>query len=105
MYIETKNWTAQNDKMPGNARFRVCGTVTVGHPGFNAELSIRASQDKSFALALDLNVTKAEGFFTQVVTDKAVSFELPGDHGHIPKVDIFHDGKLITSITDIVETH
>ncbi|TFF43229.1 hypothetical protein [Pseudomonas sp. RIT623] len=105
MYIETKNWTAQNDKMPGNARFVVSGTVTVGHPGINAELSVRARQDKSLALALDLNVSKADGFFTQVVTDKTVSLELSGDHGNIPKVDIFHDGKLITSITEITETH
>lgn len=105
MYIETKDWTAQNDKMPGNPRLRVRGTVTVGHPGINPELSVRARQDKSFALALELSLKVADGTFVQMVTDKTVDFELPGDHGHIPKIDIFHEGEVITSITDIIETH
>ncbi|CAK18111.1 hypothetical protein [Pseudomonas entomophila] len=105
MKIETNGWVAQNDKMPGNARFRVYGTVTVGHPGVQPTLSLRAVQDKSYALALELTLKAADGIYPQVVTDKAVTFEMPGDHSNIPKVDIFHDGELITSITDIVETH
>ncbi|MDH0730769.1 hypothetical protein N5F23_10000 [Pseudomonas sichuanensis] len=105
MKIETAGWVAQNDKMPGNARLRVYGTVTVAHPGVQPSLALRALQDKSFALALELTLQTQDGIYPQVVTDKAVAFEMPGDHSIIPKVDIFHDGKLLTSITDIIDTH
>jgi hypothetical protein len=33
MSIETKDWTAQIDRMPGAASFRAFGTVTVAHTG------------------------------------------------------------------------
>ena len=105
MLIGTKNWVAQNDKMPGNARFRVQGTVTVGHPGIVPTLSQCAVQDKSHALALEITQHTLEGFFTQSIVDKDVCFEMAGSHDSIREVDIFHEGKLITSITEICETN
>jgi hypothetical protein len=105
MYIQSKDWTARNDKMPGNNAVRVFGTVTVAHPGIQPVLRVRAAQDKSFTLALDLNLQQIEGSVLQVVTDKTVRFELPGVHGFIPAVDIFHEGELITRITDVIVTH
>ncbi|MEX5502858.1 hypothetical protein Q1J61_03610 [Pseudomonas putida] len=105
MIIECKDWQAQYDKMPPGTRLRVNGTITVSHPGIVPVLVKRRMQDKSFALALELKLEHEDGNFTQVVTDKDVRLELPGEPGPIPKVDIFHDGKLIASLTDIIETH
>ncbi len=105
MTIECKNWHAQLDKMPPGTRFRVHGTVTVNHPGIEPVLVKRAKQDKSMALALELELKKKDGNFLQFVCDKEVHLELPGEQGPVPKVDIFHDGKLIATITDIIETH
>lgn len=105
MIIECKDWKAQHDKMPPGARLRVQGTITVSHPGVVPVLVKRAIQDKSFALALELELEHEDGNFMQVVCDKEVRVELPGEQGPIPKVDIFHDGKLIATITDIIETH
>ncbi len=65
----------------------------------------RRRQDKSFALALELELQQQDGNFIQVVCDKEVTFETQDEHGLIPRVDIIHDGKLIASIADIVETH
>ncbi|HDS1815473.1 TPA: hypothetical protein QEM96_000087 [Pseudomonas putida] len=105
MTLETQGWVAQMDHMPGATAFRVSGKVRVGHPGIQPTLSLRKMQDKSFALALELTLETGEGIFPQVVTQKPVSFTMPGDHSNIPKVDIFHDGALITSITEIMVTH
>ena len=105
MIIECKEWHAQHDKMPPGTRLRVHGTVTVSHPGMVPVLVKRAIQDKSMAVALELELQKKDGNFLQVVCDKDVLFEAQDVHGHVPKVDIFHDGQLIACITDIVETH
>lgn len=105
MIIECKDWQAQHDKMPPGTRLRVNGTITVSHPGIVPVLVKRRRQDKSFALALELELQQQNGNFIQVVCDKEVTFETQDEHGLIPRVDIIHDGKLIASIADIVETH
>ncbi|WP_426810129.1 hypothetical protein ABOC32_03315 [Pseudomonas sp. WOUb67] len=105
MIIECKDWQAQYDKMPLGTRLRVNGNITVSHPGMVPVLVKRAIQDKSFALALELELKQEDGNFIQVVCDKQVRVELPDEQGPIPKVDIFHEGQLIATITDIVETH
>jgi len=105
MIIECKDWQAQYDKMPPGTRLRVNGTITVSHPGLVPVLVKPSRQDRSYALALELKLEHEDGYFTQVVTDKDVRLELPDEPGPIPKVDIFHDGKLIASLTDIIETH
>lgn len=105
MIIECKDWQAQHDKMPPGTRLRVNGTIIVSHPGIVPVLVKRRRQDKSFALALELELQQQDGNFIQVVCDKEVTFETQDEHGLIPRVDIIHDGKLIASIADIVETH
>ena len=105
MTLDTNGWVAQMDNMPGATAFRVSGSVMVGHPGIQPTLSVRKMQDKSFALALELTLETDQGIYPQVVTQKPVSFNMPGDHSNIPKVDIFHDGALITSISEIMVTY
>ena len=105
MIIECKGWKAHHDKMPPGTRLRVQGTITVSHAGIVPVLVKRRKQDRSFALALELELQQQDGNFIQVVCDKEVTFETQDEHGLIPRVDIIHDGKLIASITDIVETH
>lgn len=107
MIIETKDWYAQNDLMPSpqGPCLRITGTVVVANPGIEPVLSMRAIQDKSFVLALELTSRELDGIHLQVVTEKSVRFELPGDHRHVPWVTIFHEGRLLTTIKEIEETH
>lgn len=105
MSLKAKGWIAQNDKMPGNARFRVYGTVEVATAAIVPVLVKRAIQDKSHALALELKLENVDALAAQVITERAVCFEMDGDHSNIPKVDIFHDGKLLVSLEEILVTH
>ena len=82
MTLDTKGWVAQMDNMPGATAFRVSGSVMVGHPGIQPTLSLRKMQDKSFALALELTLETDQGIYPQVVTQKPVSFNMPGDQQH-----------------------
>ena len=93
MSLKTKGWIAQNDKMPGNARFRVYGTVEV------------ATSAIVPVLALELKLENVDALAAQVITERAVCFEMDGDHSNIPKVDVFHDGKLLVSLEEILVTH
>lgn len=104
MYMQANSWEARSDTMPGCAAFYVRGAVEVGHPGVEVTLVERDLQDKSFALALELKLEQKDGAFPQVVTEKTVTFTKPGNHDRIPKVDIFYNGELLTSITDIQKT-
>lgn len=105
MYVKAKSWIAQNDQMPGNARFRVYGSLEVATSAIVPVLVKRDAQDKSFALALELKLENVDVLAAQVITERAVSFEMDGDHSNIPKVDIFHDGKLLVTLNDILVTH
>lgn len=106
MTIATTGWTIQNDRMPGSGgSFRVRGTVTVAHPGITPVLVKPDLQDKSFALNLNLELVQEEGIFPQVLTDKAVYFEMPGNHSNIPFVRVFHEGKLLTTVDKIITTN
>lgn len=105
MYVKAHSLTAQNDQMPGNVKFRVCGTVSVATSAIVPVLVKREFQDKSHALALELKLENVDALAAQVITERAVSFEMEGDHSHIPKVDIFHDGKLLVSLDEILVTH
>ncbi|MBH3426752.1 hypothetical protein [Pseudomonas alkylphenolica] len=106
MTIETKDWTLQNDLMPGpdGACFRVRGTVTVAHPGIKPVLEQARIQDKSYALNLELKLEEETGSFLSVLTDKEVCFELPGDHSEIPWVNILHDGKRLITVKKVITT-
>ncbi|MGN8259091.1 hypothetical protein ACLEJW_07135 [Pseudomonas sp. SMSB3] len=104
MSIASKNWKVQHDKMPPGARLRVHGTVTVNHPGIEPVLVRRAAQNGSTTVTLDLELQRKEGAFVQVVCDKAVRFE-ESILDTVSQVEIFHDGQLLASITDILITH
>lgn len=105
MTIATMDWSIQNDRMPGSGdSFRVRGTVTVAHPGITPVLVKPDIQDKSFALNLDLELVQEEGMFSQVLTDKVVCFEMPGNHSNIPFVRVFHEGELLTIVDEIITT-
>lgn len=104
MSIASKNWKVQHDKMPPGARLRVTGTVSVNHPGIEPVLVRAAVQTTSTSLALNLELQTKDGVFPQVVCDKDVRFEVAAND-QMTYVDIFHEGRLLTRITDILITH
>ncbi|HKS15073.1 MAG TPA: hypothetical protein VJS90_18740 [Pseudomonas sp.] len=107
MIIESKNWTAQIDRMPSTegGTFRIHGTVVVAHPGIVPVLSMSKIQDKSLALNIDLNLETQDGSFLQVVTEKEVVFELKVGYDNVPYATVFHDGQILVRIMDIKTTH
>ncbi|MNE27765.1 hypothetical protein D3C80_1211860 [compost metagenome] len=107
MTIATKDWTIQNDLMPGigGGSFRVRGTVTVAHPGITPVLVKPDLQDRSLALNLKLELVQEEGIFTQVQTDKEVCFEMSGDHSYIPCVRVLHQGEILAIVDEIITTN
>ncbi|MGJ7513204.1 hypothetical protein ACSFE6_02550 [Pseudomonas baetica] len=104
MSIKTKDWTAQIDRMPGNQSFRVYGTVTVADPSVIPKLEFSPMQDKSFNLRLNLVLAKPQDIALQVVTDKVVEYKVMGD-SNVTGVSIFHEGKLLHHIDEILITH
>ncbi|MFQ6575258.1 hypothetical protein [Pseudomonas sp. UM16] len=106
MAIKTKDWSIQNDLMPGigGGSFRVRGTITVANPGVNPVLVKARIQDKSFGLNLELQLEQVEGMFMQMLTDKDVCFEMSGDHSYIPFVNVLHEGEHLTTIKKIITT-
>ena len=105
MAIETKDWTAQSDNMPGSAAVRVSGTITVGNPGITPTLCMRKQPGDAKTLSLELTLEAADGMAVQVITDKVVRFEMAGDYSHLRQIEIYHDGALLTTITDVLITH
>ncbi|WP_288100824.1 MULTISPECIES: hypothetical protein [Pseudomonas] len=104
MSIKTKDWTAQIDRMPGAKSFRAYGTVTVAHTGITPKLELSKIQDKSYDLSLDLILETSNQVHLQVETDKYVEYKVMGN-SNVNGVSIFHDGKLIHHIDEILITH
>lgn len=104
MSIKTKNWTAQIDRMPGAKSFRTFGTVTVAHTGITPTLELSPIQDKSYDLSLDLKLETSNQISLQVETDKLVEYKVSGE-SYVTGVSIFHDGKLIHHIDEVLITH
>ncbi|MDD0975957.1 hypothetical protein [Pseudomonas fontis] len=107
MHIEAKNWIAQNDRMPGpdGGKFRVYGTLTVGHSGFVPSLVKCDKHSTASTLALDITVEKLEGVFLQAVVDKAVSFSVSEACDSIESVEIYYQDQLLSTIDNILVTH
>ncbi|MBC3373066.1 hypothetical protein HU762_03845 [Pseudomonas sp. SWRI92] len=101
--INTKNWTAQIDRMPGAASFRTCGTVTVPHAGVIPTLKRSEQQDKSFNLNLDLSLEGSGETSLQVVTDKHVEYKELGA-SNVTGVNIYFDNVLVKHIDKILIT-
>ncbi|MBV6825365.1 hypothetical protein [Pseudomonas sp. PD9R] len=104
MSMNTKHWTAQIDRMPGNASFRAYGTVTVAHAGITPKLERTLLQDKSFDLRLELKLETSSEVALQVETEKFVEYKLPGD-SNVTGVSIFYQGKLLHHIDEVLITH
>ena len=100
MSIQTKNWAAQINRMPGDAFFRTTGTVTVAHSGVTPTLVFSPLQDKSFDLRLELKLETSNEVALQVVTDKPVEYKVSGN-SNVTGVSIFFEGKLVHHIDKI----
>jgi hypothetical protein len=104
MDIKTKDWTAQIDRMPGNASFRVYGTVTVPHSGVTPKLEYMKLQDKSFNVRLELKLDISDEPSLQVESEKFVEYKVMGD-ANVPSVSIFYNGELLHRIDKVMITH
>jgi hypothetical protein len=104
MKITTKDWTAQIDRMPGNASFRTFGTVTVANSGVIPTLVRSDIQDKSFDLRLELKLEHSGDAAASVLTDKFVEYKELGD-SNVTGVSIFFEGELLHHIDEVLVTH
>ena len=100
MSIQTKNWAAHINRMPGDAFFRTTGIVTVAHAGITPTLVFCPLQDKSFDLRLELKLETSSEVALQVVTDKPVEYKVSGNSS-VTGVSIFFEGKLVHHIDKI----
>jgi hypothetical protein len=101
MNIETKDWVALKDHMPGAPSFRTYGTVTVAHPGITAKLEFSPLQDKTTNLRLNLVLERSDGIYPQVETDKFVEYKSLGT-SQVTGVSIFYEGQLVHHISQVV---
>lgn len=99
--IDTKNWYARINKMPGTEgpTFIVSGTIIVANSAVEATLVMPALQDKSLGVRLEV-VLEDKGVGLTVLTDKAVSLSLPG-YAEVTHVQVFHDEKELVRIDNI----
>ncbi|WHS60328.1 hypothetical protein [Pseudomonas sp. G2-4] len=104
MAINTKDWTAQIDRMPGAASFRVYGTVEVSNSGIIPKLVLSETQDKSFDLRLELQLEQSDEVALQVITHKHVEYKVLGDSS-VTGVSIFFNDELVHHIDDVMITH
>lgn len=104
MTINTKDWTAQIDRMPGAASFRAYGTVEVSNGGITPKLVLSKKQDKSFDLRLDLVLEQSEEVSLQVITHKHVEYKVLGD-SNVTGVSIFFEDELVHHIDEVIITH
>ncbi|BBH48755.1 hypothetical protein [Pseudomonas sp. KU43P] len=99
MTIESKDWYAQNNTMPGDQFFRVYGKVTVNHPGIEPVLvPYEGPQFLDLAMRLTLKLVEHEGIFPAVVCEKNVSFSAEALTQNVPFVEIRHEGKRLISM-------
>ncbi|MES2868995.1 MAG: hypothetical protein V4749_05445 [Pseudomonadota bacterium] len=103
MKVETKNWKAQINRMPGDNFFSVVGIVTVQNSGVVPTLVVSSIQDKSFDLRLDLLLEGSGGINLPALTDKTVRFKVPGASS-VTGVSILFDGELLHHIDEIMIT-
>jgi hypothetical protein len=104
MSIQTKDWTAQIDRMPGAPSFRTYGTVTVAHAGITPKLEFSPLQDKSFDLRLILTLETTDEVSLQVETEKFVEYKSMGN-SNVTGVSIFYEDVLIHHIDKVLITH
>lgn len=96
------HWTAQIDRMPGAASFRVFGTVTVGNTGDVPTLVRSETQDNPCEFRLDLQVDPRAG--ATVMRNVFVEYK-SADIPNVTSVSIFSEGKLVARINEILITN
>ena len=96
------HWTAQIDRMPGAASFRVFGTLTVGNTGDVPTLVRSEIQENPCDLRLDLQVDP-NGIGLTVMTNAFVEYK-SADIPNVTSVSIFSEGKLVARINEILIT-
>ena len=104
MTIETKEWKAQINRMPGDNFFRVEGVVTVPHPTVLPSLVMAPIQDKSFDLRLDLILAAPQDIGLNELTDKKVVYKVAGN-SNVTGVSIFFEGDFLHHIDEVCITH
>ncbi|EJM47116.1 hypothetical protein PMI26_01250 [Pseudomonas sp. GM33] len=95
-------WTAQIDRMPGAASFRVFGTITVGNTANIPTLVRSEIQDKPCDLRLDLKANPNQIGLT-VITQAIVEYK-SADIPNVTSVSIYFEGKLMACINEILIT-
>ena len=103
MKIESKNWTARDDRMPGVNTLRVSGTVTVTASNVTPVLVPSTAPHAGNVLVLNLQL-ESDGFGAQVLTEKQVTYTQPSNEA-ITAVTIYHECELLASIENIEVTH
>ena len=96
-------WTAQIDRMPGAAYFRVFGTVTVTNSAHTPTLVRSEIQHKPGNLRLDLQIDTS-GVGLTVLTKKLAEYK-SADIPNVTSVSIFSEGKLVARINEILITN
>jgi hypothetical protein len=103
MKIECKDWTARDDRTPGVNTLTVSGTVTVNAGDVTPVLAPVTVMAAGTHLNLELQLQR-EGTGTQALAEKQVTYTQPSDPT-VVAVQIYYQGKLLTSIKDIEVTH
>lgn len=103
MKIESKNWTARTDRIPGGTTLTISGTVLVNASNVTPVLVPVTVAAHRAHLTLDLQL-QSDGIGAQVLTEKQVTYTQPSNAA-VLAVKIYHEGELLTSIDDIEVTH
>lgn len=103
MSIESKNWIARDDRMPGVNTLKVSGTVIVNT---SDTVPVLTRSDRPAILShLILELTLQQpGIGAQVMTEKPVVYtQLSG--ASITSASIYYNGELLASIDNVETTH
>jgi hypothetical protein len=110
MNIETKNWSAQDDRMPGVNTFKVTGIASLPYR-LQGELVRNPSPSAGNHLSLDLIVdTRKNPITNPVVRDETTMIDTPVSYtqasgADITGVSIFYKGALLVDIDNVQITH
>jgi hypothetical protein len=107
VYLETGEWTAWENRMPGGPRaLHVTGEVVVRHAGYDCTLAPAAPQGFNPAiLMLELTVEARPGMHAQAIQTQGVRFDLEDYAGGYTAISILHEGEVIADIERIPVTY
>jgi hypothetical protein len=107
VYLETGEWAAWENRMPGGPRaLHVTGEVVVRHAGYDCTLAPAEPQGFNPAiLMLELTVEEKPGMHAQAIQTRGVRFDLEGYVGGYTAISILHEGEVIADIERIPVTY